>query len=53
MAKGAMISAPPRLRQKIKVEIGMELLAINGPDDPIPKIPATKNGISRPWGRAV
>ncbi len=53
IAKGAMISAPPRLRQKIRVGIGIELLAIRGPEDPIPKIPAIRKGMSRPSGSAV
>jgi hypothetical protein len=31
--------APPRFRQKISVRIGMPLIAISGPDVPIPIIP--------------
>jgi hypothetical protein len=53
IAKGAIINAPPKFLQNTKVETGMVLFAMSGPDEPIPKIPATRNGISRPSGRAV
>ena len=38
-ANGAVISAPPKFRQKISERTGIELIAINGPDVPIPMIP--------------
>ena len=38
-AKGAVISAPPKFRQKISERTGIELMAISGPDVPIPIIP--------------
>ena len=38
-AKGKVISDPPKFRQKINVKIGMALIAIKGPDVPIPMIP--------------
>ena len=50
---GAIIKAPPRLRQKTSVEIGITLFAIIGPEEPMPRIPNNKKGISLPSGRAV
>jgi hypothetical protein len=48
-----MSIAPPRFRQKIKTRIGIALSAIKGPDIPIPMIPPSKSGMSRPVGIAV
>jgi hypothetical protein len=39
MAKGAVKIAPPRFLQKISDGIAIVLIAINGPDEPIPRIP--------------
>jgi hypothetical protein len=38
-AKGSVSSDPPRFLQKINVGIGIALIAISGPDVPIPMIP--------------
>jgi hypothetical protein len=41
-AKGAVINAAPKFRQKISESTGIELIAISGPDVPIPIIPIPK-----------
>ena len=41
-ANGAVISDPPRFLQKIKVSTGIALMAINGPEVPMPIIPRPK-----------
>jgi hypothetical protein len=52
-AKGAITKAPPRFRQKINVGTGIKLLAIIGPELPMPKTPSERKAMSRPAGRAV
>jgi hypothetical protein len=41
-AKGSVSSDPPRFLQKINVGIGIALIAISGPDVPIPMIPTPR-----------
>jgi hypothetical protein len=48
-----MMREPARFLQKISVGTGMMLLAMSGPDVPIPIIPNKRIGISRPFGMAV
>jgi hypothetical protein len=38
-AKGSVSSAPPRFLQKINVSTGIVLIAMRGPEVPIPIIP--------------
>jgi hypothetical protein len=45
--------APPRLRQKINVGIAIELIAMSGPDDPIPRIPTPNLSRSERAGISV
>ena len=52
-AKGNIVKAPPRFRQKINVGTGMVLSAIIGPELPIPIIPSESSAISRPSGSLV
>jgi hypothetical protein len=53
IAKGIIINAPTKLRQKIMVGMGIIALAIIGPEDPMPSTPRIRNGISRPVGNLV
>ena len=39
IAKGAVRIEPPRFRQKISTQIGIALIAINGPEVPMPIMP--------------
>lgn len=41
-ANESVRSEPPRFLQKIKVGIGMALIAISGPEVPIPMIPTPR-----------
>jgi hypothetical protein len=52
-AKGRVISEPPRFLQKIKVGTGMALIAISGPDEPIPNIPIMRRMRSGLAGSSV
>ena len=52
-ANGKVNNEPPKLRQKIKVAMGIVLRAINGPEVPIPIIPRPKRIRSGLAGMAV
>jgi hypothetical protein len=45
--------APPRFRQKISDGIAMVLIAISGPDEPIPRIPTPNLSKSERAGISV
>jgi hypothetical protein len=53
IANGIIINAPTKLRQKIMVGMGIIALAIIGPEDPIPRTPRMRKGISRPVGNLI
>jgi hypothetical protein len=53
MANGNSSKNPPRLRQKIRVRIGIALNAITGPDVPIPIITRVNSPISRLDGKVA
>ena len=50
---GIITKAPTKFRQKIIVGMGIVALAIIGPEEPIPRTPKIRNGISRPVGSLV
>ena len=53
IANGAIIAAPPRLRQKISEGTGMMLAAMTGPDVPTPITPRDNRPRSFAAGMAV
>jgi hypothetical protein len=53
MANGRVMRDPPRFLQKIKVSTGIELIAIRGPEVPIPTIPRPKRMRSGRAGMAM